>query len=92
MPRPYVAERLRALGLARASIALGLAITTGVFAVMSAEGYGGAVLGGILLEVLLIAFVQEGLRRAERVGFSVAAVSLGLLALVAGRFAAGLAS
>ena len=84
--------RLRAVGLARASLALGLAITTVVFFVMSLEGYGGGVLGGILLEVLLIAFVQEGLNRVERVGFSVAAVTLGLLALVAGRLAAGVGS
>ena len=80
---------LRALGLARASLALALAVSTVVFVVMSYEGYGGGVLSGVLIEVLLIAFVQQGLTRGERVGFSIAAVSLGLLALVTGRLIAG---
>ena len=83
--------RLRALGLARASIVLALAITTGVFAVMAYEGYGGGVFGGVLIEVLIIWFVQHGITRAERVGFSLAAVSLALFAFIAGRVAAGLA-
>ena len=56
---------------------------------MSYEGFGGGVLGGILIEVLLIFFVQHGLTRQERIGFSVAAVSLGLIALAIGRIAAG---
>ena len=77
--------RLRALGLARASLVLALAISTVVFAVMSYEGYGGAVLTGVILEVLLITIVQQGITRVERIGFSVAAVSLGLLALVIGQ-------
>ena len=88
---PRLLARLRALGLARTSLVLALAITTGVFAVMSYEGYGGGVLGGLLIEVLLIWFVQEGITRAERVGFSLAAVSLARFAFIAGRVAAGLA-
>ncbi len=83
--------QLRALGLARGSLVLALAVSTGIFAYMSYEGHGGAVIGGVLLEVLLITFVQEGLTRPERIGFAVAAVTLGLLALVAGRLAAQLA-
>ena len=79
--------RIRALGLARASLVVGLGISTVVFGVMAYEGYGGAVLAGVLIQVLLIAFVQQGLSRLERAGFSVAAVTLGILALVAGRFA-----
>ncbi len=82
MPRPPAA--LRTLGLARASVVSGLAITTVVFTVMSAEGHGGAALGGILIQVLLISFAQDGLTRGERVGFSLAAVALGLLAVVTG--------
>ena len=89
MPGPFAP--LRALGLPRASLVVGLAVSTVVFAVMSAEGYGGGVVGGMLIQILLIVFVQQGLTRAERVGFSVAAVSLGLLALVVGRLAAGFA-
>ena len=85
------ADELRRLGFARASLVLALAITTGVFAVMSYEGYGGGVFGGVFIEVLLIWFVQHGITRAERVGFSLAAVSLALLAFIAGRVAAGLA-
>ena len=88
---PRAVARLRALGLVRASIVLALAITMGVFAVMSYEGYGGGVFGGVLIEVLIIWFVQHGITRAERVGFSLAAVSLALLAFIAGRVAAGLA-
>jgi hypothetical protein len=79
-----VLARLRAVGLARGSLVLALGITTVFFARMAREGYGGAVFGGVMLEVLLIAFVQQGLTRAERVGFSVAAVTLGLLALIVG--------
>jgi uncharacterized membrane protein len=82
-------QRVRALGLSRISVILALAITTVIFVRMSYEGFGGGVLGGILLEVLLITFVQHGLTREERIGFSVAAVSLGLIALVIGRLAAG---
>ena len=88
MSRPL--ERARSLGLARGSLVLALAITTVVFAVMSYEGYAGGVFGGVLIEVLLIAFVQEGVTRLERIGFSLAAVSLGLLAYVAGRLASEL--
>jgi hypothetical protein len=77
---------LRAVGLSRASLALALAISTVVFTVMSYEGHAGGVLTGIVIEVLLITIVQQGLNRMERIGFSVAAVSLGLLAIVAGRF------
>ena len=76
--------RLRALGLSRASLILALAISTVVFTIMAYEGYGGAVFTGVLLEVLLITIVQQGLTRLERIGFSVAAVTLGLLALVLG--------
>ena len=82
-------QQIRALGLSRISVILALIITTVIFVRMSYEGFGGGVLGGILLEVLLIMFVQHGLTREERVGFSVAAVSLGLIALAAGRIAAG---
>ena len=82
-------QRIRALGLSRVSVILALVITTVIFVRMSYEGFGGGVLGGILLEVLLIVFVQHGLTRQERAGFSVAAVSLGLLALAVGRIAAG---
>ncbi len=82
-------SQIRALGLSRISVILALVITTVIFVRMSYEGFGGGVLGGILLEVLLIMFVQHGLTREERVGFSVAAVSLGLIALAAGRIAAG---
>jgi uncharacterized membrane protein len=82
-----VLARIRALGLAKASLVAGLAISTVVFAVMSYEGFGGGVIAGVLLQVLLIVFVQQGLDRVERAGFSIAAVTLGLLALVIGRFA-----
>ncbi len=83
-------ERLRALGLARGSLTLGLLLSTGLFFYMSAEGHRGEVAGAIVLEVLLITFVQEGLRRGERLGFAVAAVVLGVTALLAGRLAEGL--
>ncbi len=82
-------QALRSLGLSRATVVLALAITTGIFTFMAYEGNGGGVFGGVLIEVLLIAFVQAGLTRAERIGFSLAAVSLGLLALVAGTLAGG---
>ena len=83
-------ERVRAFGLARTSLALGLTLSAGIFFYMSAEGHTGEVTGAIFLEVLLIAFVQQGLQRAERVFFALAAVAVGLLALVAGRVAEGL--
>ena len=86
-----LADDLRRLGLARVSLLVALTITTGVFFVMSYEGYGGGVFGGVFIEVLLIWFVQHGITRAERVGFSLAAVSLALFAFLAGRVAAGLA-
>ncbi len=82
-------RHLRAVGLARGSLVLGLAISTVVFTVMSYEGYGGGVLAGVQLEVLLITIVQQGLTRNERAAFSLAAFSLGLLALVTGRLIAG---
>ena len=80
---------LRSLGLARGTVVLALVITTGIFAYMAYEGNGGGVFGGVLIEVLLISFVQTGLTRVERIGFSLAAVSLGLLALVVGLLAGG---
>lgn len=80
---------LRSLGLSRGTVVLALIITTGIFAFMAYEGNGGGVFGGVLIEVLLISFVQTGLTRTERIGFSLAAVSLGLLAVVAGTLAGG---
>ena len=80
---------LRSLGLSRGTVVLALVITTGIFAFMAYEGNGGGVFGGVLIEVLLISFVQTGLTRTERIGFSLAAVSLGLLAVVAGTLAGG---
>ena len=77
-------RHLRALGLARGSLALGLAISTVVFAVMAYEGYRDQVFAAVLVELVLIAFIQQGLTRVERVGFSLAAVSLALLAVVVG--------
>ncbi len=88
MPRPT--ERLRALGLARTSLALGLAVSTGIFFYMSAEGHRGEVMVAIFLELLLIGFVQQGIRRHERVLFKLAAVALGVLALITGSLAEGL--
>jgi hypothetical protein len=85
-------RRLRALGLARGSLVLALAISTVVFAVMSYEGHGGGIFGGVLIEILLIAFVQQGVTRVERAGFALAAVSLGLFAFIAGRVAAEVAA
>ena len=83
-------ERIRALGLARASLTLGLLVSTALFFYMSAEGHRGEVVGAIVLEVLLITFVQEGLRRGERLAFALAAVALGVTALLAGRLAESL--
>ena len=80
---------LRSLGFARGSIVLALAITTWFFTLMARAGEGERVLVAIVVEVALIAFVQAGLTRRERVWFSVAAVVLGLLALAAGTLAAG---
>ena len=84
LPGSSLIARLRALGLSRASLILALGISTVVFTVMAYEGYGGAVLSGVVLEVLLITVVQQGLTRLERIGFSVAAVTLGLFALIIG--------
>ena len=82
-------RHLRALGLARGSLGLGLAISTVVFAVMAYEGYRDQVAAALFLELVLILFIQQGLTRVERVGFSVAAVSLARLAVVVGSLAAG---
>ncbi len=82
-------NHLRALGLARGSLALALAISTVVFAVMAYEGYRDQVLAAVLVALVLIAFVQQGLTRIERIGFSLAAVSLALLAVVVGSLIAG---
>jgi len=82
-------QALRSLGFARGTVVLALVITTGVFTLMAYEGNGGNVLVAVVIEVLLISFVQNGLTRTERIGFSLAAVSLGLLALVAGTLAGG---
>jgi hypothetical protein len=80
-------KHLRALGLARGSLAL--AISTVVFGLMAYEGYRDQVLAALLVELVLIAFVQQGLTRVERIGFSLAAVSLALLAVVVGSLVAG---
>jgi hypothetical protein len=82
-------RHLRALGLARASLVLALGVSTVVFAVMAYEGYRGQVAGALLVELALIVFIQQGLTRLERIGFSLAAVSLALLAVVVGSLAAG---
>jgi hypothetical protein len=82
-------KHLRALGLARGSLGLALAISTVVFGVMAYEGYRDQVLAAVLVELVLIAFVQQGLTRVERIGFSLAAVSLALLAVVVGSLVAG---
>ncbi len=55
-----------------------------MFFVIAQRGRGGAVIGGILIEVLLIVFVQDGLTKRERLLFSLAAVGLGFAALAAG--------
>jgi hypothetical protein len=65
-------------------VILGLAVTTWVFFLIAQRDRGAAVIGGILLEVLLIVFVQEGLTKRERLIFSLAAVVLGTAALAAG--------
>ena len=83
-------ERLRRLGLPRASLVAGLVISTGVFTYMSAEGHRGEVLGALLLQALLIAFVQQGIDARERRLFLAAATALGLLALGLGAVVAAL--
>ena len=80
--------RVRALGLARVPLIIGIAIASGVFFYMGTEGHRGEALVGIFLETLLILFVQQGLERRERLLFAVAAIVLGLLALIAGSAAA----
>jgi len=82
-------RHLRAVGLARGSLALGLAISTVVFAVMAYEGYREQVFAAVLVELFLIFVIQQGLTRAERMGFGIAAVSLALLAVVVGTLVAG---
>jgi hypothetical protein len=77
-------ELLRALGLPRASLVLGIAVATGVFFYMGTEGHRGEVVGGIFFESLLILFAQQGLDRRERFLFAGSAVVLGLLAFAAG--------
>jgi hypothetical protein len=81
-------HRLRAIGLQRAGIVLGLAVTTWVFFLLARNDRGSAVLGGVMIEVLLITVVQEGITRRERVVFSTAAAILGFIALVTGTLAA----
>lgn len=77
-------HRLRALGLARGSLVLGIAVATGVFFYMGILGHRGEVTAAIMLEALLILFVQQGLARRERFLYAVWAVALGFLALAAG--------
>ena len=77
-------SRLRAIGLPRAGVILGLAVTTFMFFGLAQRDRGGAVIGGVMLEVLLITIVQQGITRRERLIFSLAAVLLGFLALAAG--------
>jgi hypothetical protein len=79
-----VKRRLRALGLPRAGVILGLLVTTWIFFRLAQTDRGGAVIGGVMLEVLLITIVQEGITRRERLMFSLAAVVLGFAALAAG--------
>lgn len=76
--------RIRALGLARVPLILGIAIASGVFFYMGTEGHRGEAIVGILIETLLILFVQQGLARRERLLFAASAVALGLFALAAG--------
>jgi hypothetical protein len=68
----------------RISLALGIAIATGVFFYMGVEGHTGEATAGIFLEALLIGFVQEGIPSRERRVFLASAVVLGLAALAAG--------
>lgn len=82
-------RHLRALGLARTSLVLALAISTVVFAVMAYEGYREQVAAAVAVELVLIVFIQQGLTRLERIGFSLAALSLALLGVVVGTLAAG---
>ena len=77
-------EYLRALGLARVTLILAIAVATGVFFYMGTEGHRGEVLGGIFFEALLILFVQQGLAQRERLLFTGTAVALGVGAYVAG--------
>ncbi len=77
-------RRLRAIGLPRAGLILGLTVTTWIFFRLAQTDRGGAVLGGVMLEVLLITIVQEGITKRERVLFSTAAATLGFAALVIG--------
>jgi hypothetical protein len=79
-----VKRRLRAIGLPRAGVILGLLVTTWIFFRLAQTDRGGAVIGGVMLEVLLITIVQEGITRRERLLFSLAAVVLGFSALAAG--------
>ncbi len=76
--------RIRALGLARVPLIIGIAVASGVFFYMGTEGHRGEALGGILIVALLILFVQQGLARRERLLFAAGATALGVLALAAG--------
>lgn len=76
--------RIRALGVARVPLILGIAVATGVFFYMGTEGHRGEAAAGILIETLLILFVQQGLARRERLLFAAWAIALGFLALAAG--------
>jgi hypothetical protein len=79
-----VQGRLRAIGLPRAGVILGLAVTTCLFFRLAQIDRGGAVIGGVMIEVLLITIVQEGITKRERLIFSFAAIALGFGALAAG--------
>jgi hypothetical protein len=79
-----VRSRLRAIGLPRGGVILGLAVTTWIFFRLAQTDRGGAVIGGVMLEVLLITIVQEGITKRERLIFSFAAITLGFGALIAG--------
>ena len=76
--------RLRAAGLPRISLALGIVVATGVFFYMGLEGHRGEASTGIFLEALLIVFVQQGIEWRERRLFLIAAVVLGFAALATG--------
>ena len=77
-------DRLRAYGLPRTGVTLGLAVTTVVFFRLAQLDRGTAVIGGVMLEVLLITIVQQGITKRERLIFSLAALTLGFGALIAG--------
>jgi hypothetical protein len=79
-----VRSRLRALGLPRTGVILGLAVTTWIFFRLAQTDRGGAVIGGVMLEVLLLTIVQEGITKRERLIFSFSAIALGFGALIAG--------